>query len=187
MITTKQYEELEFKYGKLMHKVSHWISGDNATASHDDNMQELWVVLLQTVETFGRIQGLTYEEFKDSAYWNKYIKTALWNSKNSRGAKITKKWPITRGTVNVMGNEEVLQMEDNSSPSMDTDVYLGELPNKLTEAQHNIVKLIVEDPNYLKPSGKANISALAQDTNQSWSDVSKLLQEIGGRINNDLN
>lgn len=190
MINAKQQQELEEKYGKLMHKVSNWISGDNAIASHDDNVQDLWVVALSTIETFTRLNKELYphgyDDYKDTPHFDKYFKTALWNLKNSKGAKITKKWTITRGTVDVTGNEEVLNMEDASCLSAESDFYLGEIPHKLNEEQTQLVNLIVNDPKFIKPSGKANVSALAQTMNKSWTDVQKLITEVGVKIKNDL-
>ena len=86
----------------------------------------------------------------------------------------------------MVGNEEVLQMTDPSTPNPEIDIYLGELPNKLTENQMEIVRMIVADPAYLKPSGKVNINALASDCERTWNDTSNLLKQIGEKIKNDL-
>ena len=181
---------MESKYGKLMHKISHWISGDIATASHDDNVQELWLVAYTTMETFGRLNREQYpngfEDFKDTKHWDKYIKTALWNNKNSRGAKITKKFNITRNTVNIVDNEEVLQKEDPSISCPETDIFLEEIQPMLDDDQQILVRAILEDPKYIKPSGKVNINALASTTGKTWNEVSILLKDLGRKIGNEL-
>lgn len=190
MITEKQYEKLDEKYGKLLHKISHWISGDIAISQHDDNMQDLWAQVLITVEAFARLNKEQYPngytDFENTVHWTKYLKTALWNLKASKGSKITRKYPITKHTVNIVDNEEVLQKSDPSISSPDTDVYLGELPTILTRDQSELVKLIVEDPKYIKPSGKANVNALAKEVGKTWAEVSQLLSEIGNKIKNHL-
>ena len=103
MLTELQYNELDDRYGKLVYKIAHWISGDNATANIEDNAQDLWLVLFETINTFARLNEKDYpegyEDFKDTAHWNKYVKTALWNSKNSKGTKISQRYNITRDTV----------------------------------------------------------------------------------------
>ena len=49
-----------------------------------------------------------------------------------------------------------------------------------------VVKLIIEDPKYIKPSGKVNTNALAREMGKTWNEVSTLLYEIGNKIGNDL-
>jgi hypothetical protein len=49
-----------------------------------------------------------------------------------------------------------------------------------------IVTLILEDPEYIKPSGMININALAKDSNMSWNKVSEILEQIGNKIGNTL-
>mgnify|MGYP003147685223 CR=1 FL=1 len=182
----QQMELIEKKYGKLIHKIGHWISGDNAIASHDDNTQDIWIAAMDAIRGYEKKENQTFDQFWGSRGFDKYLKTCLWNVKNSKGAKITKKYPITRGTVNIVDNEEVLQMEDQSLPNAETDFYLGELPNKLSDDQLQVVRHLVQDPKYIKPSGKANINALAKEMSKSWNEVSKLLKEVGDKIQNDL-
>lgn len=190
MITEKQFKKLDKKYGKLLHSISHRISGDKAIAMHDDNMQDLWAQVLTTVEAFARLNKEAYPggfpDFEDTVHFNKYLKTSMWHLKNSKGAKITKKFAITRNTVSIAEHDEVLQIPDPTIASPDTEIYLGELPHMLTEEQTNLVKLIVEDPKYIKPSGKANVNALAKELGKSWMEVSELLAAIGTRIKNHL-
>ena len=56
----------------------------------------------------------------------------------------------------------------------------------MNKEQKEIVKLIVDDPAYIKPTGKANINALACDLGKSWNDVSKIIKEIARRLENEL-
>jgi hypothetical protein len=182
----EQMELIEEKYGKLIHKIGHWISGDNAISSHSDNTQDLWMTVIEAIRGYEKKENQTFEEFWGTRGFDKYLKTCLWNVKNSKGAKITKKYPITRNTVNIIDNEEVLQKADPSLSSPDTDIYLGELPTILSGDQVKVVKLIIEDPKYIKPSGKVNTNALAREMGKTWNEVSTLLYEIGNKIGNDL-
>jgi hypothetical protein len=185
-ITDTQYNELEKKYGKLIHKIANWISGDKMTASHDDNVQELWMVLLQTVETFSRINEQSYDEFKDTEHWNKYVKTALWNNKNSKGRKLTNKAALLKDALSTWGLEEVLSVADNTYEAMETELHMGELPALLNEEEAAIVKAVVSDPDLIKPNGRINKLALSRELGLRYSTIDKTLQDIGERLENVL-
>jgi len=185
-MNNEQMELIEQKYGKLIHKIGHWISGDNAIAGHEDNTQDIWIAAMEAIRGYSKKENQTFDEFWGTRGFDKYIKTCLWNVKNSKGAKITKKYPITKGTVDVVGNEEVLRMEDTHTISPEVALFLEDLPHVLKEEQVKIVKLLVEDPKYIKPSGKANINALAKDMGRTWNEVSKLVKEIASALQNEL-
>jgi len=182
----EQMELIEDKYGRLIHKIGHWISGDNAISSHQDNTQDIWIAAMEAIKGYEKKENMKFEEFWGSKGFDKYIKTCLWNVKNSKGARITKRLPLTRGTVSIIDNEEVLSLQDPHSLSMDSDIILSEIPLKLTDEQAEIVRVLVECPEYIKPSGKANVNALAKSMGKSWNEVNTLLLEIGKRLENDL-
>jgi hypothetical protein len=185
-MNNEQMELIEKKYGKLIHKIGHWISGDNAIAGHEDNTQDIWIAAMEAIRGYEKKENQTFDQFWGSVGFDKYLKTCLWNVKNSKGAKITKKYPITKGTVNIIDNEEVLRLEDPYSFSAESDILFQELPVLLNEDQRQIVKFIVDDPQYIKPSGKANINAIARDSGKSWNDVSKTIKEIAEKLGNEL-
>jgi len=180
-----QFELIEKKYGKLIHKIGHWISGDEAISSHDDNTQDIWIAAMEAIRGYEKKENLKFEEFWGTKGFDKYLKTCLWNIKNSKGAKITKKFGITRNTVDVFENEEVLQRADKSC-NPETDIFLGELPYILNDDENQIVTLILESPDYIKPSGSANINALAHASGKTWNEVSNILDSLGRKIGNTL-
>lgn len=182
----KQMQLIEEKYGKLIHKIGHWISGDNAIAEHDDNTQDIWIAAMEAIRGYSKKENLTFDEFWGSVGFDKYLKTCLWNVKNSKGAKITKKFPITKGTVDVMGNEEVLQKEDLSLIDPETEIFIEEINELLTKDQANIIKYVLDDPRFIKPSGKVNVNALATTLGKTWSEVNIILSQIGTKIGNEL-
>lgn len=181
-----QRQLIEEKYGKLIHKIGHWISGDNAIAAHEDNTQDIWIAAIDAIRGYEKKENQSFDQFWGTRGFDKYIKTCLWNIKNSKGAKITKKYPITRGTVDVVGNEEVLQREDFSFISPETEIFLEEVNELLTEDQSTVIKLILDDPSFIKTSGKVNVNALSKKLGKTWNEVSILLSEIGVKIGNDL-
>ena len=190
MLTELQYNELEDRYGKLLYKIAHWISGDVATATIEDNVQELWLSLFETINTFTRLNSDAYpdgyEDFKDTSHWNKYVKTALWNNKNSRGKKITQKFNIQRDTVSAWNNEEVMEKEDVSYESTEFNIFLEDMSNFLSPKEENIVRLLVSDPDMINDCGNANKSALASKLNLVWADVSRTLETLGAKLQNEL-
>lgn len=189
MLTELQYNELEERYGKLIYKIAHWISGDLATTSIEDNVQELWMVLFETINTFARLNEElydSYEDFKDTAHWNKYVKTALWNSKNSRGKKVTQRFNITRDTVSTWDNEEVLEKEVATHESVDFALFMEDLPNFLQEKEAMVVRMIVEDPDIIRESGEVNKSALSRELGMTWAETDQLLSTIGAKLQNEL-
>jgi hypothetical protein len=190
MLTELQYNELDDRYGKLVYKIAHWISGDNATANIEDNAQDLWLVLFETINTFARLNEKDYpegyEDFKDTAHWNKYVKTALWNSKNSKGTKISQRYNITRDTVSTWENSEVMEKEDYSFESVDFDMFLEDLPKLLNETELRAVRLLVEDPTLITELGHANKSALSRALGVTWADADNIVKAIGAKLQNEL-
>jgi len=182
----KQLELIEEKYGRLIHKIGHWISGDRAIASHADNTQDIWIAAMDAIRGYEKKENMPFAEFWGSKGFDKYLKTCLWNVKNSKGAKITKKYPITKGTVDVATNEEVLQREDRSVIAPETEMYLKEINELLTKDQAQVVRSLLDDPTYIKPSGKVNINKLAREMGKTWNEVNTLINQIGNKIENDL-
>lgn len=185
-MNNQQMQLIEEKYGKLIHKIGHWISGDNAIAGHEDNTQDIWIAAMEAIRGYEKKESQTFEQFWGSKGFDKYLKTCLWNVKNSKGAKITKKYPITKGTVDVVGNEEVLQMADPTVVSPETEIFIEEIKEMLTKDQALAVKCILDDPRYIKPSGRVNVNALAKEMGKTWNEVSILLDQIGTKIGNQL-
>tara|TARA_Y100000310_G_scaffold283325_1_gene305210 strand:- start:550 stop:1110 length:561 start_codon:yes stop_codon:yes gene_type:complete len=186
MISEPQRELIEKKYGKLIHKIGHNISGDLAISSHPDNVQDLWVSVLEAVQGFAKKEKQTFDEFWGTKGFDKYIKTCLWNSKNSKGAKITKKYPITKCTVDIVDNAEVLSLEAPPHLSTESPIFMEEAAPLLTDEQQEVVLRLVEEPKYLKPSGKVNIQALAQDLKKSWYEVKNIVNSISYLLENEL-
>ena len=186
MISTQHYEELEDKYGLLIHKISHWISGDKAISAHEDNVQDLWLATFDAIAGYEKKEKQSFEEFWGSRGFDKYLKTCLWNHKNNKGAKITKKFNITKHTVSASDNEEVLLMEAPENVSEEVSSFVEEFGNLLNESEQELLQTLLVDPKYIKPSGKANVSALANELNLSWREVKDIIQSISRKINNEL-
>ena len=181
----QQLQLIEEKYGKLIHKIGHWISGDEAISSHDDNTQDIWIAAMEAIRGYEKKEGIPFEEFWGTRGFDKYLKTCLWNVKNSKGSKISKRYSLTRNTVEIVGNEEVLDMEDPTF-SPESDMFIEDLQGILNDDQKTIVQCILQDPNTLKESGKININLIARKLNLSWNEVNILVKDLGRKISNEL-
>ena len=59
----RQLELITEKYGKLIHKIGHWISGDNAIASHEDNTQDIWIAAMEAIRGYAKKENQTFVQF----------------------------------------------------------------------------------------------------------------------------
>ena len=186
MLTDQQVELIEKKYGKLIHKISNWISGDNMISSHDDNVQDLWVAVMEAVRGYSKKENQVFEQFWGSRGFDKYLKTCLWNLKNNKGAKITKKYPVTKNTHSLHINPQFLLLEDPTSSSVEYHMFFEQFLDLLDPDAQEVIQEVVRDPKYLKPSGKVNVSLLSRKLNRSWEETSLILNKIGEKLENEL-
>ena len=150
MLTNDQWTKIEDKYGRLMYKISHQISGDTAISSFDDNLQDIRIAAMDAVAGFEKQnEGANgkFDEFWGSKGFDQYIKTCMWTKKNNKGAKITKKASILKGTVSTE-SEEVLALECLSCG--DPTVIFEEMSLGLSATQESILDLVVKDASFGK-------------------------------------
>jgi DNA-directed RNA polymerase specialized sigma24 family protein len=185
-MNNEQMQLIEDKYGKLIHKIGHYISGDNAISSHEDNTQDIWMAAIEAIRGYAKKENMSFDEFWGTKGFDKYLKTCLWNIKNSKGAKITKKFNITRNTVDIVDNEEVLSLEDTSSIPDEVSSFLSELSFKMNSEQEQVVKLILEDPNMIKPNGKVSVSSLVSVLGKTRYEIGNILNTLQEKLNNVL-
>jgi hypothetical protein len=186
MLTDQQVVLIEEKYGKLIHKISNWISGDNMISSHDDNVQDLWLAVMEAVRGYSKKENQVFDEFWGSRGFDKYLKTCLWNLKNNKGAKITKKYPVTKNTHSLHINPQFLLLEDPSSSAVEYNVFFEQFVDLLEPDAQEVIQEVVRDPNYIKPSGKINVSLLSRKLKKTWEETDAILTKIGARLENEL-
>jgi hypothetical protein len=186
-LTDEQWAKIDKKYGKLMYKISHQISGDKATAAFDDNLQDIRLSAMEAVMGFEKQNGGangSFDEFWGSKGFDQYIKTCMWTKKNNKGAKITKKAPILRGTVSTE-KEEILEIEECVGDP-EAALFLEEMSYHLTPLQQQIVTMVVQDPTLVKPSGKLNVKQIAESLDLTWFETDKQIKGIGILLENEL-
>ena len=187
MLTTDQWNKIDRKYGMLMHKISHQISGDIATASFDDNLQDIRLAAMEAVMGFEKQNdgaNGTFDEFWESKGFDKYIKTCMWTKKNNKGAKITKKSPILKGTVST-DKEEVLEIEAHTGDA-DAALLLEEISYLLTPIQQKIVEVVTQDPTLIKPGGKINIKRVSEELGITWLEADRHIKMLSAVLENDF-
>lgn len=187
MLTEEQWDKIDKKYSRLMYTVSYRISGDNAISSFEDNLQDMRLAAMEAVMGFEKQNdgaNGTFDEFWGTKGFDQYIKTCLWTKKNNKGAKITKKYPITKGTVST-DKEEVLNLVDSSAdPS--SSLFIEEFGNLLSGPQKEIVSVITSDPSLIKPNGRFNIKKLSEKMNQTMFETNKQVKSLAHYLNNEL-
>jgi hypothetical protein len=108
----------------------------------------------------------------------------LWTKKNNKGAKITKKAPILKGTVST-DKEEILQIEADSGDP-EAAMVLEQISYLLTPAQKLIIQKVVEDPTLVKPSGRINIKKVSEQLQISWFEANKQIKHLSRLLENEL-
>ena len=187
MLNDDQWKLIDDQYGMLMKKICHKISGDNATANFDDNFQDLQMAALEAVMGYEKQNGGQNGKFDD--FWgakgfDRYIKTCLWTKKNNKGAKITKKSSILKGTVSTE-MEEVLQMEECTGDP-DVAIALEEIAFYLTPIQQELISMVVQDPTLVKPNGKINVKKVSENLNTTWFEADKQIKHLSAILENEL-
>jgi len=186
MLTNDQWTKIDKKYAKLMYKISHQISGDTAIANFDDNLQDIRIAAMDAVVGFEKQnEGAngSFDEFWGSKGFDQYIKTCMWTKKNNKGAKITKKAPILKGTVSTEV-EEVLALECPSCG--DPSDFFEEISLGLTMTQESIIDLAVKDSSLVKPSGKLNVQRIAEELGMTWYETKKHVSSLASVLQNEL-
>ena len=187
MITVEQWEKIDRKYGKLMLKISHQISGDSATASFEDNLQDIRLAAMEAVVGFEKQNNGyngTFEKFWGSQGFDRYIKTCMWTKKHNKGAKITKKSPILRGIVSTE-KEEVLNIQDAGCMPEDS-AMLEDLSYHLTSEQKMVVSEVTSDPKLIKPNGKINVKKLSEKLGTTWFETNKYINQLSIILDNEF-
>ena len=184
MITEKQRDLIQKKYGDLIYKISHQISGDSATCSIEDNVQDLWIAAMEAVAGFQKQnngENGTFEDFWGSRGFDKYIKTCLWSAKNSKGKKVTKKWNLTNGNVNIFDHGDTLNSLEDDAFTFD-GIIIEDFNNILNDSQREILSHLVMNPSLIFDSGSVNVSALARCVEQEPYKVKNTLESMKNRL-----
>lgn len=185
-MTPKEYEFINGKYGNLIYKIAHQITGDTGTCSLEDNIQDLWVAAYNALEGYnkqGDGQNGTFGQFKDTEGFNKYIKTVLWNLKNTKGKKATKHRNQFMNAVCVHNHKDTI--EDTSADHI-SEWSSSSLPVRLTQEEKDVLKVILDNPNTVKPSGGIDCTKVSKHLGVYWKKVKRIVTNIQIKMENSL-
>jgi len=186
VVTDEEWVLIDKQYGRLMSKICHNITGDNAIANYEDNLQDLRLAAMEAVAGFARKEDQEFKDFWGTEGFNKYIKTCLWNLKNKKGANITKKYPITKNTVDINKFADILVDDKQDTSGLDLGISLDQITYKFTDTQKLIVDAVTTDPSLLKPNGKVNIKKLGEELDLTWLEVRNVLVSLSEILQNKL-
>ena len=177
-LTYDQWEWLEEKYGRLLHHIAYRIGGDSITNDHDASYQELSIAMMDTVEIFdkhpdygGGKKGGSFEEYKNTPYFDKYLKTVLWNRKNNLGGKIVKRTPLRRQVT----LDEQLLKEKCNRPIESFELFGNE---ELAGDLSDLVSQIEQDGKVIKASGDFNVSRLCRNLGKTKAEVKHTIARL---------
>lgn len=189
MLNDDQWQLIEEQYGMLMRKICYKISGDKALASFDDNLQDLQIAALEAVIGYEKQHdgdNGKFDEFWGSKGFDQYIKTVLWNHKNSKGKNIAKRYNINRDTVSANENQEVIMMQDEKSNSNELTYFFDDLKDILKDKQEDILRELLKSPELIRKNGKVNVHHLATRLGDTVYETKKQLDQLCKRIDNEL-
>ena len=142
---------------------------------------------MEAIRGYERKEGKPFEEFWGTTGFDKYFKTCLWNTKNSKGARMTKRFNVTKGTVSIQEHEEIIHIEDETAASDSYERFYEDLPLNLTDTQHMVCKSYRGGvPDCITEGGRVNITALAQTIGKGWGSTKRIVDDLGQKIQNNL-
>ena len=182
-LTEEQYKKIEKAYLNLMYKISHRTGGDRLGYDFEDVVQELRMTAIEAVNAFSRKIGKPFDEFFGTDAFNRYIKTCLWNKKNTKGRYIQQRY----GVRNVVSLDKVFDADGDfahpifESANLTTSAILsgtsfGEV--NLDQQQREVVDAVMGDASIYKPNGEINISKLARRVDRPRNHVKHILERL---------
>lgn len=180
-VTSEQWERYIKKYKNLLWTIANNISGDMAISSPEDNYADLQIAAMNSIEGFmKKTQIFDFDQIFEMRLFDQYTKTVLWNCKNQKGAKITKRKNISGPMTHFSEiSEDVLELiEDKSASSSSPYEKLSGILSNVDDELKGIIDAIVNNPAVVKRSGSLNIQALARLFNESPSKIAKKVEKL---------
>jgi len=92
-ITNEDWELYENRFGSLINFIAHRITGDPSNCCIEDNVQDLNMAALASIEGYyakNKCYDKPFSEIVDTRLFASYTKTCLWNRKNNKGVKASR-------------------------------------------------------------------------------------------------
>lgn len=110
-LTQEEWEILDKYFGNLLRYTCIRINGDLILADNEDLLQDLRITLIESVEAYLRMidreygENVTFSQAWDDSYYRvqliKYVKTCIFNSKNKKGKRLTKRMGMVNKTHSI--------------------------------------------------------------------------------------
>ena len=196
MISDNEWDKINEKYGGLIYMIAHRIGGDKITNDFDDSVQEIRLSAMDAVRTYRKKTTDEFDVFVTTKDFDKYIKTCLWNRKNSNGTKIQKKAHI-RNTVSLSKYDDLWYAEDDNcgdarqqplftltkdeivkATSGVDEMFKSFSDVRMDEETKSVVSLVFSDGKMIKPNGMLNINKIAQMLGKKKHQVKYIVNRL---------
>tara|TARA_R110000765_G_scaffold242384_1_gene345003 strand:+ start:114 stop:731 length:618 start_codon:yes stop_codon:yes gene_type:complete len=195
MISNEEWEVVQKKYGSLIYMIAHRIGGDKITNDFDDSVQEIRMSAMDAIRTYRKKTDVPFAKFFITKDFDKYIKTCLWNRKNSNGTMIQKK-AIVRNTISLNTHDELFMADDSncgdktqtmrqhdSTLISDATSGIEEMFKSFNDVNmdtdtRSIVSLIEADGKMIKPNGNLNINRIARTLGKKKHQIKYIVERL---------
>lgn len=184
-ITSEQWELYEKKYGKLMWKIAHRISGDLMTASLEDNYSDLTIAAIESVRGFNKKTGKSFDEMISLKLFDQYTKTCLWTMKAKKGIGLTERMPfrnkhVSLGIGSPVYDEDGFDFDvpDTSSLARYTLLVAKDVYDSFDSQTKKAIKLLEDNQDLMTSDGSIKETRLAEAMGVPLAKVKKIIQRI---------
>jgi len=161
-------KEIIDKYHKLLWNIASWVNGDSVIYSREDVYQDLVVALIETTRKFQEKTDLGDDEVLDSSYFDKYVKTSLWNHKNTMGRK------ILNSRKNVDIDLSLIEIEEPEKL---------EVPEVMSEKERRVLDVILNEHSFFSESTKLNYFKIAESSGIAYHLIRKVVNNLRKHLN----
>lgn len=182
-LTNEQWDKYVVKYGRLMKKISHMISGDTMLANAEDNYADLCIGALESIEGFHKKTGLSVDDMLESEMFDKYTKTCLWTTKARKGIAYTERMPFRNRHISFSELEgedgSVFDIADTSALSRsEAMIEVNDMVNTYDYRVKRVINELRANPGLITENNKIKISSLAKKSGVSISMVRKVIKYL---------
>jgi hypothetical protein len=201
-LTEEDWEFIKQKYQKLISYIAKGVFGDTASNSFEDTVNDLYLYCVKAVNGYTSKTGLEFKEFKDTDQFNAYIKTCLWNRRNTKRKYIALRQLIRANEVRFKttlspGDNIYDENADNFSSNFENNIADTRLRGSdtvdmidsfvsLSDLQKTIVTFIIKNPKSFLDNGKINCNHVVKKLNITPPALNLELYEIGQKLSREF-
>lgn len=191
-ITAEQWDTYVKKYGKLMWRISHLISGDSMLASVEDNYSDLTIAAMESINGFHKKTSKSVDEMFSMKLFDQYTKTCLWTAKARKGIRLTERMPFRNKHMSLdelrsSKSEESIPFDvpDTSALARFARVEANDSYINYEDDVKKLIDTLEQNPGFMTESGDIKIEPLAKALNMPAKKIKKLIKIT--EVKNDPN